>query len=266
MHNTVVEKKFNSIGARVKLVNRPVNGDVFIDVQKDKSGEFFDIISNGEEIDLQVLDVDKSDRHILLMAKGKKDKKKFLCGFDERHFFSCAIPETAGVSTILQAKQALKPNNILEVERGIVKSKNLHKRHKKIKTGKMHRQGEFFFTPIPNYIPSKNTIIRQKEPMRRGAGKPHTAEFLIRTGGEQVYVCSKYRNGITELEYRKLIKENIELKKLDWSIMALNATAIVKGKITHSDHKTLDLGHVWHTVSLNTEDKAKASRNVRFLD
>jgi hypothetical protein len=267
MKTATIEKKFSGIGARIKIADRPVNGDISIDIRRDKEGEFFDIVSNSEVIDLQVLDVQKKDRHILLMAKEDGgDKKKFLCGYDERHFFSCAIPETAGVSTVFGAKQALKPIDVLQAESGKVKTKNLHKRRKRTKDGKMYRQGEFFFTPIPYPFISKDTVIHKKEPMQRGGGNPHVAEFLIRSGGTNVWVCSRHRDGIGEKEYKKILKGNKDAKKWGWTTMRLNANVMVKGKITHTDHKTLNLGETWYRVFLNTEDKARGAINVRFLD
>lgn len=274
-----VTKKFNQIGARVKVFHQgdpetlrrtPVT-DIGINVLNDKEGEFFDItIENPGRLKLEVLDTQKKDRHLLLMAKTKTAnnkirKMKFLCGYDERHFFSCAIPESAGASTVLQAKQALKPSSILDAERGI-KRKNLHKRHKKIKNGKIHRQGEFFFIPEPSFNPV-DEVIHKKEPMRRSnQSKSHTAEFLIRYGGETVYVCSQHRSGLTEKEHKKLLKEDPDAKRWTWTPMTINPDVFVKGKITHSDHKTLDLGNTWHKMTLNTEDKAWASQKVTFLD
>lgn len=271
MKTATIEKKFSGIGARIRLVDRPIDDKITIDVKRDRGGEFFEIVSNGDLVDLQVLDVQKKDRHILLMAKeevrsGISDKKKFLCGYDERHFFSCAIPETAGVSTVLGAKQALKPTDVLRAESGKVKTKNLHKRRKRTKGGKMYRQGEFFFTPIVTPFIGKDTVIHKKEPMQRGGGNPHVAEFLIRSGGTNVFVCSRHRDGISEKEYKKILKGNKDAKNWGWTTMQLDANVMVKGKITHTDHKTLNLGETWYRVSLNTEDKARGAINVRFLD
>jgi len=267
MKVATIEKKFSCIGARIKLADRPVDGDISIDIRRDKEGEFFDIVSNSDIIDLQVLDVQKKDRHILLMAKEDGgDKKKFLCGFDERHFFSCAIPEVAGVSTVIGAKQALKPVDILQAESGRVKTKNLHKRHKRVKGGKMHRQGEFFFTPMPNFILPIHAVIHKKEPMQRGGGNPHTAEFLIRTGGTSVWVCPQHSNGVSDGEYKKILNKNPRARDWNWTTMRADANVMTKGKITHVDHKTINLGEVWHRVSLNTEDKSRAAKNVLFLD
>ena len=47
--------------------------------------------------------------------------------------------------------------------------------------------------------------------------------------------------------------------------MVRNAGVYVRGRVRHSDHKTIDLG-VWHRVLLNTETDAPSMRHVAFLD
>ena len=273
-----ITKKFKDIGARVKIFdlqntrNRRVE-DISVNILSDRKGEYFDItLEDPDNIELQILDTQKDDKHLLLMAKtnaAHDNKKKFLCGYDERHFFSCAIPETAGVSTVLGAKQALKPNDLIDHEkRGKIKTKNLHKRKRTIKGGKIFRQGEFNFIRDENFQPPKGslTVIHKNEPMSRGGGKPHMAEYLFRRGGTQVYVSGRHPNGLTEKEYKEFLKENPDAKKWNWSSRVRNPKVYAKGKISHLDHKTLNLGDVWHEVVLNTEDRARARRNVAFLD
>jgi hypothetical protein len=48
----------------------------------------------------------------LLLVRGAGEKRKFLCGQDERHWFVAAIPESAPVGTVRQAKEALKPPDV----------------------------------------------------------------------------------------------------------------------------------------------------------
>lgn len=85
-------------------------GVISLDVQADRKGEFFEIVRQpGVEAELAVLDVQPTDRHLLLLVRQGKDKSKFLCGHDERHWFVAGIPETAPVGTVRQAKEALKP-------------------------------------------------------------------------------------------------------------------------------------------------------------
>jgi hypothetical protein len=47
--------------------------------------------------------------------------------------------------------------------------------------------------------------------------------------------------------------------------MRRDALVYVKGTIRHADHATITLNG-WHRVVMNEERKAKAMRNVAFLD
>ena len=275
--NAVIERKFESIGARAKIseLDSRHTMPIVINIHQDEDGEFFDL-QVRKEVELLVLDAQKKDRHLLLMARDPKNPKaKFLCGHDERHWFSCAIPERAPASNVFQAKQALKPAELQEIEaREGIKKRNAHKRHRKLESGrKIHRQGEFMFIPMPNLKIAENlfpTVILKNEPMRRGrSSNAHMAEFLHRRGGETVYVCGRYsetRDGLLEKEYKQFIRRNPDAMKASWTIMKRNAEVYVRGKITHVQHKTVDLKDVWHKVVLNTEDKAAAAINVAFLD
>jgi len=270
MDTTLVEKQFNAIGARVK-VSAPRQGSLLLDVKNDKEGEFFDLqVKKG--IELLILDSQKKDRHLLLMARDPENPKaKFLCGHDERHWFTCAIPEHISVTNVFQAKQALKPKELQDIEsREGLKTKYLHKRHRKLKSGKkIHRQGEFMFIPQLNFQLKENfeTVIHKNEPMRGGGSNMHYAQFLYRCGGESVMVNSQFaRNGISQQQYETLIKSNTAAKAASWQSMVQNPDVYVKGKISHIQHETVELGDVWHKVVLNTESQAKARRHVKFLD
>ena len=128
MDTTHIKTKFEKLGARAKirplLRNRwsPEPGRVVIDVRQDRHGEFFDIHADAEA-DVEVLDVQPRDRHLLLMVRhpsrrpGLPDTKdKLLCGHDERHWFVAGVPQQA--STVVTAKEALKPAAVQNLERG----------------------------------------------------------------------------------------------------------------------------------------------------
>lgn len=275
MNSQILERKFETIGARVKFSEpRARSGNLSIDVRRDKEGEYFDLAVR-DEIEMLVLDVQKDDRHLLLMARDPDNPKaKFLCGHDERNWFTCAIPESTAVSSVFQAKQALKPKELqnLEAQEGL-KKKRAHKRHRRLNSGKkIHRQGEFMFLPQPNFKPPEGftSVILKNEPMQRGGGNSHMAQFLYRSGGTAVRVSSysaNARNGLTQKEYDEVMLRDPErAKRFNWRSMVRDPAVYTKGHITHVEHKTLDLGDVWHKVVLNTEDKARAARNVAFLD
>lgn len=271
-----IEKKFEAIGARVKIGEPRGRENFVIDVRRDSEGEFFDIRVK-EEIEMMILDAQKKDRHLLLMTKepirdrvGQKKsetKAKFLCGHDERHWFTCAIPESAQATTVSQAKQALKPRELVDIEtQEGIKTKNKHKRHRALKSGKrIHRQGEFMFVPQIDFQPPEGNLtkIYKNEPMSGGGSNFHYAQFLYRIGGRPVHI---YRNKVfSPKEFKAYVKEHPNEERL-FRRMMQDPTVYVKGKITHREHATLDLGDVWHKVLVNTEAQSRAKRNVAFLD
>jgi hypothetical protein len=273
MDTTLIRTKFEKLGARAKIrplaMNRreSASGRLVIDVRHDRHGEFFDIQAD-DDADAEVLDVQPRDRHLLLMLRrpnarlGLPDTKdKFLCGHDERHWFVAGVPEKAPVSTVVTAKEALKPDLVRSREHG-----KRGKRQKRLrrKTDVFIRQGEWFFTPALDVQVNRKLILTH-EPIRRGGGKPHMCEELYRDGGTTVYVCSQHPNGLTAEEYRTLLKANPAAAKWRWRTMARNPVVYVRGKVWHPDHATIRLDG-WHRVTMNTENQSRAMASVAFLD
>jgi len=266
--NLLLDTKFARIGARLKVADRPARrtrttGPISLDVQADAKGEFFEIVRQpGFDAEIAVLDVQPADRHLLLLVRDGRDKSKFLCGHDERHWFVAGIPETAPVGTVRQAKEALKPAEVrfAQASKGLrAKARNRRKNAAYI------RQGEWFFLPVANIAVDENLVLRN-EPLSRGGGsKAHWMEFCYRTGGEAVYVCSRHPNGVTEAQYKVILSGNPKAKGWGWRTMRRNPGVYVKGRIRHADHATITL-HGWHRVLMNTEGQSKAMRNVAFLD
>lgn len=259
--------KFARMGARLRVRNVGGPGSVRVDVQTDKKGEIFDLaIGNDGATEVSILDVQPADRHLLLLARigeGRSlEKSKFLCGHDERHWFVAAIPETAPVGTVAQAKQALKPQEIRETEN----RRGLRQKQKNTRKNEVYvRQGEWFFIPVGTKSFPKEWIL-SNEPLSRGRGsKPHIAQYAVRTGGTTVWVCPAYPDGVTQGQYNQLITKSPSLKHYAWRQMRKDAEVFVKGTIRHADHKTVHLA-TWHKVMMNTENQSKAMRNVAFLD
>lgn len=268
MDTNLLDLKFARIGARLKVADRPArrprtSGPISFDVQADRKGEFFEIVRQpGVDVEVAVLDVQPADRHLLLLVREGKDKSKFLCGHDERHWFVAGIPETARVGTVRQAKEALKPAEVQSAQA----RKGLRARARsRRKNAAYIRQGEWFFLPVAHmWVDEK--LVRRDEPLTRGnGGKPHRAEFCYRTGGETVYVCSRHPNGVTEAEYKVILAGSPKAKGWGWRTMRRNPGVYVKGRIRHADHATVTL-YGWHQVLMNTEGQSKAMRNVAFLD
>lgn len=266
METAILDRMFSRIGARLKVADRPPRRSpsvISLDVRADPKGEFFEIVQQpGTEAEIAVLDVQPADRHLLLLVREGKDKSKFLCGHDERHWFVAGIPETASVGTVRQAKEALKPAEVRTAQaRQGIKAKARNRR----KNAAYRRQGEWFFLPVPGFIVNEKFVLKN-EPLSRGNGsKPHWVEFCYRTGGETVYVCSRHPNGMSEAAYKSILAGNSKAKRWGWRTMRRNPGVYVKGRIRHADHATITL-HGWHRVLMNTEGQSKAMRNVAFLD
>jgi hypothetical protein len=268
MDTNLLDRKFARIGARLKVADRPSRrsrtaGTVSLDVQTDRKGEFFEIVRTPDaETEIAVLDVQPADRHLLLLVREGKDKTKFLCGHDERHWFIAAIPESAPVGTVRQAKETLKPT---EVQTAQARQGLRARARGRRKNAAYIRQGEWFFLPVAAMAVDEKLVLRNEPLTRSTGGKPHWAEFCYRTGGDVVYVCSRYTNGVTEARYKVILAGNPRAKTWGWRAMLSNPGVYVRGHVRHADHKTIML-HGWHRVLMNTEGQAKAMRNVAFLD
>jgi len=262
-----LERAFARMGARVefgqlmkrnRLSGRMVSEDLALDVRQDGHGEYF-LISRAQAstTELVVLDVQPSDRHLLLLSRSAAEKHRFLLGHDERHWFVAGIPESTPVSRVRDAKQALKPDVVQSSERGI-RTKDRDRRSNAARI----RQGEWFFVPAPNARVDRFLVLRN-EPIARGGGKPHVCEELYRFGGETVYVSPGAPNGLTNEQYQALSED--ERSRWNWRVMRRNPKAYARGRVRHPDHKTVMLDG-WHEVLSNTENLSHAMRNVAFLD
>jgi len=263
-----VEKAVTKMGARLKWEVTPPSGDAntrwmfqeySVNVRRDEHGEFFVITRFSDATtEFDVLDVQPRDRHLLLLTRKGKEKRRFLLGHDERHWFVCGIPEKTPVTRVRDAIQALKPDSIIEREHGIrVRERNRRSNHART------RQGEWFFVPVPEARVNKRLILR-KEPLQRfPRSKPHMCDELFRQGGETVYVDFAADQALTQSEYNRLTSE--QRARGTWRVMKRNPRVLVRGAVRHPDHKTVFLDE-WHEVFINTEEEARAARNVGFLD
>jgi hypothetical protein len=259
MSTEMLERRFAVIGARVK-VSGDGHGAPRVDVRSDRLGEFFELrfAGRGNAVDLEVVDVARTERHLLLLARDGEEKSKFLCGHDERHWFVAAVPESVrGVSGVQAAKAALRPERVREaIER--VRPKDAFRR----RNAAYVRQGEWFFVPAPEVDPPV-TLVVFDEPLSRERGKLHVMQFAYRRGGHVVWVSGRYPRGISDVQYRGLPQD--ERQRGNWSQMVRDPEVFAKGAIRHPDHATVVL-RGWHRVAMNTEQTARAMRHVAFLD
>lgn len=266
MNAQIIERQFARIGARARIgfgaAGRARDG-VSIDISHDRRGEFFNIsVDERREAELIVTDAVPRQRHLVLMSADAQGKHKFLCGHDERHWFVAAVPEDRSASTVATAMEALKPHIVQrEQSRRGVKPRLRNRR----RNPAFIRQGEWFFMLLQPWVRVNESVVLYNEPLRRGAGKPHMVEELVRQGGEPVYVSTQHPNGITPREYERLISRQPQLRSLHWVVQRRNPMVIVRGRVRHPDHKTIVLDE-WRLVVQNTETQSVAMRHVAFID
>lgn len=245
MSTEVLCRHFSRIGARIKVQkSEALQGrSVRIDVERDRSGEFFDL-RYQEGFMPSVLDARPDVHHLVLMVRDGAFKNKFLLGRDERHWFAAAVPGDF-VRDVRTAIQSLRPTEL--EDRSAI------------------RQGEWFFAKEPG-VEFKIHQIHKLEPLSRGRGsKPHVCAELARTAGVPVMVSGKFPGGIELPEYDRLMARDPQARRMSWTRMVRDATAYVRGTVRHRDHKTIYLDG-WHRVYLNQERFARHAPQIAFLD
>ena len=262
METQLLETMFERMGARVNVRYVWPSSQRGVNIRTDKRGEYFDIgVARDEPADYQVIDVRPEARHLLLMARTNGGKQKFLCGHDERHWFVCAVPGDS-VSNVKAAMEALQPP---EVRRSIRRRLKRIKNRLNRRNEAFVRQGEWFFIPVPNLVVNEKLIVKN-EPLSRGWGsKPHTCQYMYRDGGTLVYVSRRRPNGVTVDVYRRLLLTNPDARSWKWTTRMREPVVYVRGRVSHSDHKTVVLND-WHRVVMNTERLAPGAQSVVFLD
>ncbi|HLM56208.1 MAG TPA: hypothetical protein VK422_08790 [Pyrinomonadaceae bacterium] len=262
----LLESKFARMGARLKVTEAgrswDSRGSAGIDIRSDGGGEFFEIrLGAAERVEYEVVDLRPDLKHLLLLGRAGEEKRKFLCGHDERHWFVCAVPGKS-VSGVLTAFRALQPALVRHSAHvNLKRRKNLFRRRNEAYV----RQGEWFFVPAPELKVDESRVLRN-EPLTRGGGsKAHVCQYAYRTGGRFVMVCEQYPRGVGEQEYRHLLRTNPQAGGWRWRSMVRDPRLFVRGSVRHADHKTVVLD-CWHRVSMNTEGMAVWASSVVFLD
>jgi hypothetical protein len=258
MGTGALERQFAAIGARVKVV--PGRGlGRWIDVKEDGRGEYFELrTAKARDLDLNVVEADRDDRALLLLAREAGQRSKFLCGFDERHWFVAAIPESAkGVGGVRTAKLALQPDAVREAVARVRPRDPFTRRN-----AAYVRQGEWFFLPRWTVDVDWRHVWRN-ELLSRGFGKSHVLELAYRIGGTRAMVSSTHPAGITPEAYWRL--SAAQRRRGNWREMVRDPELYAMGEVRHPDHNTVVL-HGWHRVLMNTEQGARAMRHVAFLD
>ena len=95
------------------------------------------------------------------------------------------------------------------------------------------------------------------------SGKVGHADLNI--GDSIIYVCDEFPTGVTQERYARLQRQNPASRGWNWQVRRRNPQLYVKGRVSHPDHKTIELRE-WHRVLMNTENQSAAMSNVAFLD
>ncbi|HET6410038.1 MAG TPA: hypothetical protein VFG14_19260 [Chthoniobacteraceae bacterium] len=236
--------------------------DYALDIVSDRHGQSFELQLSEErekQLEINVLQCERRDRHLLLLVKSPVAKDRFLCGHDEREWFVAAVPGTA--SNVVQAKLALQPEGVRHAaDLAGLSTRERIRRHNRA----FLRQGEWFFIPAPGLHVDPRLILKD-EPIRRGAGKPHMVAEAYRTGGERVLICNRHPNGVSETEYKRILASTPGAQGWGWQRRMRNAAVYARGPVRHRDHATLTL-HDWHQVLMNTESNTRQMANLAFID
>ena len=185
MNSKPIESGFAQLGARVKVLEIPSRWtqgdrswitpqDYSLDIRRDGKGEFFELrvpTHLSDTLDVTVMQSEPKQRHLLLFVRKPGDKPqldRFLCGHDEREWFVAAVP--GGASSVHQAMDALQPAPVRQALASHKVSTN--KRYSR-KNRAFRRQGEWFFVSEPTMVVDPKLVL-YNEPLRRGAGKPHS--------------------------------------------------------------------------------------------
>jgi hypothetical protein len=264
-----LERAFDHIGARLHVEDvRSANRAGFaLDIGHDRHGQFFALrgaVTDLANVQFDILQSQPNDRHLLLLAKQDTERKvrkdRFLCGHDEREWFVAAVP--GGASTVLQAKEALKPAAVRHMQ----SRKGLNARQANLRrNAAFRRQGEWFFIPLERPLVLDESLILRRERIARSGGQAHVVDQVYRTGGETVFVCAKLPRGVTQAQHRKILQNNPKAKSWNWLTMRRNPGVFARGAVRHPDHATIVL-HDWHQVLMNTENTAPSMAHVAFLD
>ncbi|MBK8167743.1 MAG: hypothetical protein IPK64_17490 [bacterium] len=269
-----IARAFDEVGSRVVFIQPRVfrwqtaPPPVRLDIDSDRKGEYYVIRADlSQDNDLVVLDRRPNRRHLVLMLTDRGltgpaiPPARFLCGHDERHWFVASLPEEARVTTVTQAMEALKPELVRQAQERV--GLRPDERNRRRNAGFV-RQGEWFFVPDPGFDNARLPVHR-REPLRRGRGKPHVVDELVRTGGEIVYFNSRFRDGLTERRLRELRARDPRAGQGPWQVGTRNPVVLVRGRVRHPDHRTVVLAG-WHRVLPNTESAVVGQRALAFID
>ena len=228
----LLRRRFREIGAPLVVADLGQDGRPFfrIGLTRTHRLERFSAEMAGSALSIDVPDLDAGRRLLLLRASwpdpfGREIDNRYLCGFDERHWFTAAIPESSDVqaTTVTAAQEALKPQAArLSQSAHRVPARLLNERD----NPGFIRQGEWFFVPRPE-VSFDIRRVRRNAALQRGYfGQPHVVQYLV---------------GDSEPDSWR-----------GWRPRESRQPLYARGTVRHRDHRTIRLPF-WHEVELSLE-------------
>jgi len=206
----------------------------------ERPAEHFMVDVGDEKNRVEVLNIDKNFRQLILLVKEPRreykvpkadrdgnikqikeytdpNERRYLMGLDERHLFISGLPRE-DINTVAEAHQALKHKAVVVAE----------------KIGKdVKRQGEYFFVPLTKVeeeelidkVVADKRILCKRDKLQRGGRRSHFARRIIR--------------------------------------MRRKRKVYAQGHVTHEQHQPLILP-TWHRVYRNRETESPGIKG--FVD
>lgn len=255
---------FQQVGARARL--RLIDGSqpggthhpMAIDVAVDELGEYFDI-QHTPKVWVSAVDTRPHDRHLVLRAGNGWGIDNFLCGHDEFHWFVAALPGISDISTVADAKEALKPAQVARLEQRVQFGTSNRRNDVFL------RQGEWFFVPCRHASIDLRRVVQGGLLMRDENSKPHRCDYLYEDG-EREYECPRFpKLAFFEAEYRHILRTRRKSKQWKWRQLPYHPVVYAKGWIRHADHSPMYFD-IWHRVEKNREADSLKMSQMKYRD
>ena len=192
MGTEVLERRFAAIGARLNVVGPPAGARRGSTSARTTRGEFFDVRfdGGGRPVELEVVDVDRADRHLLLLVRdGEREEQVPVRprraalvrrgdpgGRSRRHRRRDGEGRAAAGGRPRGGRPGAAEGSVPPPQRGL------------------RPPGRVVLRPGAGARPPSAIVLRN-EPLTRGHGKAHILEFAYRRGGEVVCVNRRTRAG-----------------------------------------------------------------------
>ncbi len=162
-----IDNDFRKIGTRlrirdrVNMTGRRMRARPFsIDILTNKRGREYFHLERRQPVEIEILDVQPDQRHLLMLVKSGDLTRKFLCGHDERHYFAAGVDEH--VRSVTDAMVKLQPEPVRRAAEALPRDERYSRAN-----GAYKRQGEWFFVPTARVIDKRLALQAAYMPIPR---------------------------------------------------------------------------------------------------